>query len=515
MASPTIVFNSSTGSDTAASGAGPVVAIAGTAAASRVATTAVQIGFFEADPNLSGVATDSSHVLWIDTPSGRQYSDITAVNNTATSNTTGSITSGTNTLTVASGSGIANGDLISIAGAGAAGATLYTTVTSGGGTVNIVVADNAGTTVAGNAVVRPKQVTVGATYTVAQVGRTWAIGGKRATFDHVDSRTLFVDARSGWIIQTETNQSITVSSLSVTATGFTVRGSTDSPRPIINHTANTHTFIFGSSSVDFYNLQFTNSNATKTNAYAGRMPSSANFRYINCIFGDATNKLISPVLSASGSPALYMQDCEMKYCTSHGLTWSSGIFRVLNCYIHHNTGAGVSASSEAMLDSCIVASNSSHGIQGGSFSGEFDIRNCTVNGNTGDGFRMSGWADNTDRLVCFNNNFTNNTGWGVNANASANGRQLLFNYNNYYNNTSGSISNLPAGANDTAINPDYVDSANGNYTPQATGVKGVGFPGGGTVAIGGGTSGTLSYVDIGVAQHQDAGGSTNIFIISD
>lgn len=61
--------------------------------------------------------------------------------------TTGSITSGTNTLTVASGVGIANGDTITIRGAAANGRDLETTVSSGGGTVNIVTAANASNTV--------------------------------------------------------------------------------------------------------------------------------------------------------------------------------------------------------------------------------------------------------------------------------------------------------------------------------------------------------------------------------
>lgn len=60
--------------------------------------------------------------------------------------TTGSITSGSTALTVAT-AGINNGDLIKIVGAGVAGANLITTVSSGGGTVNLVLATAASTTV--------------------------------------------------------------------------------------------------------------------------------------------------------------------------------------------------------------------------------------------------------------------------------------------------------------------------------------------------------------------------------
>lgn len=79
MPEPKISFNSSTGSDTAASGAGPATALTGTGASTN-ATTAVDLS---ADsPDLSGVATDGSACLWVSTSSGRQFAKITAVNNT-------------------------------------------------------------------------------------------------------------------------------------------------------------------------------------------------------------------------------------------------------------------------------------------------------------------------------------------------------------------------------------------------------------------------------------------------
>lgn len=63
--------------------------------------------------------------------------------------TIGSITSGTNTLTLASASTFANGQTIIVAGAGVSGTPLHTTITSGGGTTSLVLAANASTTVSG------------------------------------------------------------------------------------------------------------------------------------------------------------------------------------------------------------------------------------------------------------------------------------------------------------------------------------------------------------------------------
>ena len=62
--------------------------------------------------------------------------------------TTGSITSGTPTLTIASSLDFVNGQGILVAGAGTAGADLVTTISSGAGTTTLTLANNAGTTVA-------------------------------------------------------------------------------------------------------------------------------------------------------------------------------------------------------------------------------------------------------------------------------------------------------------------------------------------------------------------------------
>jgi len=75
----TVVFNNVTGSETQASGAGPAVAVYGTGAA-IVGTTAIDLS---ADsPDLSGVATDGTAVLWVEATTGRTFFLITEVNDT-------------------------------------------------------------------------------------------------------------------------------------------------------------------------------------------------------------------------------------------------------------------------------------------------------------------------------------------------------------------------------------------------------------------------------------------------
>lgn len=88
--------------------------------------------------------------------------------------TTGSITSGAPTLTVASATNFEAGKVVKVAGAGAAAADLYSEVIAVSGTT-ITLADNAGTTVVGVAVTGPEFVTNGA-YSIATEQYTYQFG---------------------------------------------------------------------------------------------------------------------------------------------------------------------------------------------------------------------------------------------------------------------------------------------------------------------------------------------------
>lgn len=65
----------------------------------------------------------------------------------SSSSTTGSMTSGSKTLTLTAAKDFKNGQDISVAGAGASGALLVSSIVSGAGTTTLTLADAAGTTV--------------------------------------------------------------------------------------------------------------------------------------------------------------------------------------------------------------------------------------------------------------------------------------------------------------------------------------------------------------------------------
>jgi len=68
--------------------------------------------------------------------------------------TTATTTGGSATVTVADGTGIVNGDVLTIAGAGSAGADWYATVSSGGGTTTLTMTTTAPASVSGAECVR-------------------------------------------------------------------------------------------------------------------------------------------------------------------------------------------------------------------------------------------------------------------------------------------------------------------------------------------------------------------------
>lgn len=437
MALPVVLFHASSGSDTQASGAGPGTAIFGTGASIN-GTTSIDLS---ADsPDLSGVATDGSAVLWVNSSSGRQFFKITGVNN------------GTKIVTVANAA------------------------------------------------------------TPTESGRTWAIGGKRATFGETNSRKLFsADVLPGWVIETETAQSIgsalTCGVSGDTTTGLIeVRGASSETHPTITQTANAANF--GLSVINYWkwkNLKLANSNGTKT-AAVGLSLRSFGCVAENVIFGDATNKLLTAITRSGGAVESTLIDCEITSCTEDGIQVNNSAmsFFLFGCWVHDCTANGIELGLTSCIQSCLIESNGGDGISA-AYGGTLLLGGNTVHGNTGDGLDTS--AAVFTNLTIVNNNFTSNGNYGWRA-ASGQATFGFGDFNNYHNNTSGTLLNVNAGTNDLAVDPGYADAANSNFE-AGTAVKALGFPKS-TRTIGANQSATTSYVDIGAAQRQEAGGGSSV-----
>jgi hypothetical protein len=130
------------------------------------------------------------------------------------------------------------------------------------------------------------QVTCDDTFDNTESSRTWAIGGKRATFDNASSRSIFGEhGTEGLIIETETDQTLTSqisrSSWPTSAPYILIRGS-GSTKKTITATGNFGIlFQTEGSSSTMQNLKFvgsTNNSATAT--------SGGHLNVLDCQYGD-------------------------------------------------------------------------------------------------------------------------------------------------------------------------------------------------------------------------------------
>ena len=287
-----ILFNSSTGSDTTASGLGSANVYG--SGASTTGSSAVVTGI-----DTTGVS--SGDLLWVQSSSGRQFSIIATVDSST-------------------------------------------------------------------------QVTCDDVFANTESGRTWAIGGKRASFDNADSRKAFQDCVSkGWEFETETNQTVnTVVSVGGGAVDnrTIVKGSTGSE--VITQTANTYTFGFGDyyaspsldgSYITFENLQFENTSSSKSSAYCFRV--SGDYGRLHRIkLTSQSNNHQGLLLREAGHNNFSFEKCVIQYCISDGINMNRfNLATFDSCYIANNGGYGIYSNRDIpLIRSSVIANNTSDGV---------------------------------------------------------------------------------------------------------------------------------------------------------
>lgn len=398
MAFPTIQIDSATGSDTAASGAGPSTALTGTSAATDGAGTTVTL---DAGTVLTGVLTTGAHALYLrDATTGhRNFAKITA------------------------------------------------TAGSGGATPTVTVAE---------------------AFTASLTGKTWAIGGKRASLGATDQSYRLTnnngasgDAMPGWILELASGHTETVTqgaSLRFelyrpgdrTNGPITIRAASGySTMPVLTFTSINQAFLTMTTGWIVRDVDVRNTNASNNTA-AFYVNGTGGVVFINCKVSHSANKWKWAFYSPNVQQ-MQCWGCEAAYCTSDGFVIDNGLYngQFFGCYAHHNTGHGFSVATGCdgvLYAGCISAVNGGDGfnVSGGEDTTgnlrSFTMRNCTSYGNTGDGaeFPALGFA-----FSVFNNIFAGNGGYGVkfsNGSASASylrGWLLQMRNNAFYNNTSG------------------------------------------------------------------------------
>jgi hypothetical protein len=378
-----IVFNSTDGSDTAASGLGPSVALTGNGA-STTGSSAVVTG-------ISTTGVTAGDLLWVQSSSGRQFSIIASVDSST-------------------------------------------------------------------------QVTCDDVFANTESGRTWAIGGKRATWDNADSRQSFTDSQ-GWTFETETDQTLTSHIACPPLSGtHTIQGANNALRTI-TQTADDDNFrgnINNNSIMIFRHLKLENSNASKTNAYGLGM--RRRFYCFDCVFGDPVNQLKHGQVRRGDYPNFTMERCIIQNCTDAGLDWGYYIVVLKSCLFRNNATYGfkMSQTPHTIVD-CIFENNGTSGILVNiGAPRNIHILGCIFYGNASHGMDKVAASYFSEGSLVRGCIFANNGGYAVNANVTG---DWVFDGNVYYNNTLGisNQSHVP-GPNDITLSSDpFVDAANGDF----------------------------------------------------
>jgi hypothetical protein len=451
VAEPIIKFNNATGSDTAASGAGPGTAVTGTAAAHTNGSASTTITLTNS-PDLSGVPTDGSAAIWLKTGSGRQFSKITAVDN------------GAKTVTVGDSFNIASGSAVDYAIGGkrktidnADSRTLFGATGAKSGWV-IEIEDDQSLTSALSVAFGTGPVTVRGT------------GGTRPTITQTANAANFTLSGSGTLVVIEFLRFINTNGTKSSAHG-----------------------LFKNSTIDGFRVRDCVFGSTVTGDRLQIGINETSGDDFNQVYDCHVLNCVSNGIVASRRGTIF--GCLIENCGGEGFVQSGNVQNV------------------PVLISCIIRGNGGHGLSintnGSSQKDPLLIFGCTIHGNTNSGIIFTN--ANKPRANVYNNNITGNGGWGITGVVAD---SLFEDYNNFGTgstaNTSGEINGVTKGANSTAVDPQYADPANGNMAVGAN-LRAQGFPDKDRT-IGANAGATRTYVDIGAAQRQEVQGGGPLVI---
>lgn len=384
MALPTILVDGNDGaaSDSAASGAGPTSAITGSSASTSGDGLTVTL---DGSPDLSGVATDGSHVIYLadSTAGNRNFGKITGKDD------------GADTVTVS---------------------------------------DAFGTSLS---------------------GLSWAIGGVRATVFGTNSVKLLEnnsnngDMMPGWILEIQAGHTESFSSTvrtrragDTTDGAITIKGSSETNRPILTYTGTSIAWIVGAGNYQrFENLEFRSTTTTSYCFSSGSGGRYSTFRNLKIAHSSNT---FSTGFFCNTDP-WKIEHCEIAYCTTTGINLTSGI--IDKCRIHNNaTGidiSGVTGSSSVL--NCMIYSNTAVGLDMGVINahGSRVVVGNVFYANAAGGIDFT---DSSERmygsLIVKHNILVSNTGgygieWVTVGIAELSAYGVLWDSNAYYSNTSG------------------------------------------------------------------------------
>lgn len=405
-----IVFNNSTGSDTAASGLGPATAVTGTAAAHTNGAASTTITLTNS-PDLSGVT--AGHLLWLNTASGRQFSVIASVDD------------GADTVTVDDSFNIASGSAVDYA--------------IGGKRSTFDNADSR--TLFGSAGALPGWTIETETDQTLTSVLTLAANGSTTT-----GCINLVAASPHSVINQTTNAAVldfTGSEWGLSNLKLTNSGGTKT---------NSHGILLTKTSGRVLLANCIIGDATDTLNHGVNRGGSGQMR---------------PMLFRT-------EICFCTGNGIENTGGSGSLLSITNCTVHDNTGIGVriqygSGSYFPVIDT-LIYNNGGDGIQVNSSSNTSlpHIQGCSIWGNGGDGIQFDGTV-NLVEAVIIRNILGDNGGANLRMPANTDGVIAVCDFNAFYASTGGDRVNISAGANDIALSADpFVDAANGDFNINNT-----------------------------------------------
>lgn len=323
------------------------------------------------------------------------------------------------------------------------------------------------------------QVTCDDTFTLGS-GQTWAIGGKRATWDNASSRQLFTDAGDkGWTVETESDQTLT-SEIDMSGTGvITIRGAGSTLRTI-TQTVNEPHFNQGDANglrgTTFQYLKGVNSfGGTKTllasfiyHPNGGIYTEPFTFEY--CELGDATNSLYHGVCRSASAMYCNFYDCYIHDCISDGVLngATSNAMRFERCIVSSNGGNGVYTSGVIASNAptsvfyyCLFRGNSLYGVCLNTLSPHYVIGSAFYgNGSSG----LYAYAGSSAQII--DSVFSDNTTYGVDDSTGYNTVYFRMSGCIFYNNTSGNMQTgpIPSGNYEANTDDPFTDAANSDFS---------------------------------------------------
>ena len=454
MALPVILVSSGSGSDTAASGAGPNNALSGSAGVTSADGLTVVL---DGSPDLSGVATDGSHVLFMsDTTAGaRNFSKITGTANSGTP---------TAQVTVANAFQALNTDAWAIGG---------------------------------------ERASLGSTTSAKLVENNSGNG----------------DAMPGWAMEFQSAHAETLAATltlrragNATDGAIVIRGKDGAAtKPIITFSNNGNAFTLNANYQAVDNFEMQNTNGTKTASIAINIANYVVYTSVKRMkCSDSTNKFWK-FLKCYDTKGV-IDSNYVKNCAHNGMELGSEgnlVVTIANNVIKScgNIGIEFTYTNKIMvtLENNIVAGCTGRGVDVGnttSTGGGLTIRHNTFVSNGGDGLRIS-TSSNLYAVVVDSNISASNTGYGINWNVAAalmSSLRHLMRNNGLYSNSSGGTNN-GASVSEVTTDPTFTNVGSDDYS-IGTNYKSLGYPIGGTLYLGV-HSATYNYVDPGAAQRKE------------